>query len=275
MRQPTDIVHPAVHRGKAAHVPASTIAVLDVYREDMDGDSDLTPLPDGWQRALVIMAHPDDPEYGVGAAVATWTAAGKDVRYVLGTRGEAGIAGMLPEESARVREAEQRRAIAHVGVSELEFLDHRDGTIEYSSILRRDIAEAIRRHKPELVVTMNFHETWFPGAWNSADHRAFGLAVMDAVSDAANEWIFPDLSGDGFEPWAGVHHVAVNSPTGTHAVEVSDGVDAAIASLAEHAQYLAALSDDPVLDQARHQVLGVTGGPDAAKRYVRFDLYKM
>ncbi|WP_235940896.1 PIG-L deacetylase family protein [Paramicrobacterium fandaimingii] len=254
---------------------ASTIAVFAVYREDMDGDSDLTPLPDDWQRALVVMAHPDDPEYGVGAAVATWTSAGKDVRYVLGTRGEAGIAGMPPGESARVREEEQRRAIAHVGVSQLEFLDHRDGTVEYGPILRRDIAAAIRQHQPELVVTMNFHETWFPGAWNSADHRAFGLAVMDAVSDAANEWIFPDLADDGFAPWAGVRHVAVNSPTGTHMVEVADGVDAAIASLAEHKQYLAALSDDPILDQATRQVLGVTGGPDAVERHVRFDLYDM
>ncbi|PFG29464.1 PIG-L deacetylase family protein [Paramicrobacterium agarici] len=240
---------------------------------DAAAASDLTPLPDDWERALVIMAHPDDPEYGVGAAVATWTAAGKDVRYVLATRGEAGIAGMPPDESARVREAEQRNAIAHVGVSELEFLGHADGTIEYGPALRRDIAAAIRRHRPELVVTMNFHETWFPGVWNSADHRAFGLAVMDAVADAANEWIFPDLTADGLEPWPGVRHIAVNSPTGQHAVEVSVGVDAAIASLAEHAKYLAALSDDPIDDQARRQVLGATGGPDAAERYVRFDLY--
>jgi len=235
--------------------------------------SEFAPLPDDWQRALVIMAHPDDPEYGVGAAVATWTAAGKDVRYVLGTRGEAGIAGMPPDEAARVREGEQRRAIAHVGVTELEFLDHRDGTIEYGPILRRDIAAAIRRHRPDLVVTMNFHETWFPGAWNSADHRAFGLAVMDAVSDAANEWIFPDLSDDGLEPWANVKRIIVNSPTGQSAVEVSGGVDAAIASLAEHRKYLEALSGDPVLDQARRQVLGVAGGEDAAERYVRFYVY--
>lgn len=235
--------------------------------------SEFAPLPDDWQRALVIMAHPDDPEYGVGAAVATWTAAGKDVRYVLGTRGEAGIAGMSPDEAARVREGEQRRAIAHVGVSELEFLEHRDGTIEYGPILRRDVAAAIRRHRPDLVVTMNFHETWFPGSWNSADHRAFGLAVMDAVSDAANEWIFPDLSDDGLEPWAGVKRIIVNSPTGQSAVEVSGGVDAAIASLAEHRKYLEALSGDAVLDQARRQVLGVTGGEDAAERYVRFDVY--
>ncbi|MEO5832200.1 MAG: PIG-L family deacetylase, partial [Nakamurella sp.] len=66
------------------------------------------------------MAHPDDPEYGVAAAVAVWTAAGKDVRYVLATRGEAGIAGLPPAECAVEREQEQRRAITHVGVRQLE-----------------------------------------------------------------------------------------------------------------------------------------------------------
>ncbi|SEB49287.1 N-acetylglucosaminyl deacetylase, LmbE family [Paramicrobacterium humi] len=235
--------------------------------------AELTLLPDDWQRGLVLMAHPDDPEYGVAAAVACWTAAGKDVRYVLATRGEAGIAGLPPAESARVREQEQRRAITHVGVSELEFLDHRDGQLEYGIALRRDLAAVIRRHRPELVVTMNFADTWFPGAWNSADHRAFGRAVIDAVADAANEWIFPELTEQGLEPWADVRRIAVNAPTGRHAVEVSAGVDAAIASLAEHERYLAALSDAPVIEQARRQVQMATGGADAERPVVRFDVY--
>lgn len=234
--------------------------------------SDVTPLPDDWTRGLVLMAHPDDPEYGVAAAVACWTASGKDVRYVLGTRGEAGIAGMPPAESARVREGEQRRAISHVGVQSLEFLDNRDGQLEYGIALRRELAAVIRRHKPELVITMNFADTWFPGAWNSADHRAFGRAVIDAVADAANEWIFPELTEQGLAPWA-TRWIAVNTPAGSRAVEVSAGIDAAVASLAEHKQYLAALSDAPVIEQARAQVQMATGGADAAKRLVRFDLY--
>lgn len=242
-------------------------------RAEATNETKPEPIPDDWERALVLMAHPDDPEYGVGAAVATWTASGKDVRYVLGTRGEAGIAGMAPEESARVREGEQARAIAHVGVEQLEFLDHRDGVLEYGPTLRRDIAAAIRRHRPHLVVTLTHAETIVPGVLNSADHRAFGLAAVDAVADAANEWIFPELTQQGLEPWSGVSHIAVSSPGGAHGVEVSGGVDAAIRSLAEHIRYLEALSDRPVIEQARAQVLNLTGGPDASERYVRFTLY--
>lgn len=216
----------------------------------------LKPLPEDWQRALVIMAHPDDPEYGVAAAVATWTAAGKDVRYVLATRGEAGIAGVRPAESGPLRTDEQRRACTHVGVSALEFLDHPDGRLTEGVDLRRDIAAAIRRHRPELIVTLNHQDAGFrPGGWNTADHRALGRSVLDAVADAANEWIFPDLTET---PWSGVRWIAVAGTDPTHAVSVSAGIEPAVASLAEHRRYLAALSDDPVDEQARRQVELVT-----------------
>ena len=88
-----------------------------------------TPMPDDWQRALVVAAHPDDIEYGLAAAVAVWTAAGKEVHYLLATRGEAGMAGVPPEEAGPLREEEERRSAAVVGVTEVEFLDHRDGVL--------------------------------------------------------------------------------------------------------------------------------------------------
>src|SRR4051812_23484870 len=104
------------------------------------------PLPDDWESALVVAAHPDDIEYGAAAAVAVWTAAGKEVHYLLATRGEAGIAGIPPSEAGPLREEEERRSAAVVGVSEVEFLDHRDGVLEYGPTLRRDLAGAFRRH---------------------------------------------------------------------------------------------------------------------------------
>src|SRR3712207_1088293 len=156
------------------------------------------PMPDDWQRALVVAAHPDDIEYGLAAAVAAWTAAGKEVHYLLATRGEAGMAGMSPAEAGPLREDEERRSAAVVGVGEVEFLDHRDGVLVAGPELRRDLAAAIRRHRPEMVVTGYFGATWTPPGVspayvNSADHRALGQSVIDAVADAANEWIFPDL----------------------------------------------------------------------------------
>lgn len=141
-------------------------------------------MPTDWARALAVVAHPDDLEYGTAGAIAVWTAAGHEVRYLLVTRGETGIDGIAPPECGPLCEAEQRAAGAAVGVSVIEFLDHNDGVIEYGPPLRRDIAAAIRRHRPELVLTINHHAHWAGGVWNSADHRAVGMAVLDAVVDA-------------------------------------------------------------------------------------------
>ncbi len=224
-----------------------------------DQPAQLTPMPDDWSRALVIVAHPDDAEYGLSAAVAVWTAAGKDVRYVLATRGEAGIAGLPPAESAPARTREQIASSAVVGVHVVEFLDHPDGRLVEGVDLRRDLAAAIRRHQPELVLTLNFHETWGPGAWNSADHRALGRSVIDAVADAANEWIFPELTTHHLGPWQGTRWIAVASmSTATHAVDVSEGIETAVRALSEHRLYLAALSPDPVEEQASRQIGWVT-----------------
>jgi LmbE family N-acetylglucosaminyl deacetylase len=212
----------------------------------------LRPMPDDWQRCLAIVAHPDDLEYGVAGAIAAWTAAGRDVAYLLVTRGEAGIAGMSPDEARVVREREQRASAAVVGVTTVEFLDHRDGMIEQSLALRRDISRAIRRHRPELLVTLNHHDSWGGTSWNTADHRAVGRAVLDARGDAGNEWIFPELVAEGFQPWAGVRWVAVaSSPHATHAVDATGLLEKAVASLAEHSAYIRALSDEDPTEYAR------------------------
>jgi LmbE family N-acetylglucosaminyl deacetylase len=233
------------------------------------------PFPDDWQRALVVAAHPDDIEYGIAAAVAVWTSAGKDVHYLLATRGEAGMEGVTPETAGPVREEEERRSAAAVGVTEVEFLDHRDGVLVAGPELRRDLAAAIRRHRPELVVTGYFGATWTPPGVspsyvNSADHRALGQCVIDAVADAANEWIFPDLA----EPrWKGVQYIAVQDMSDPpHEVAVESQVEAAVRSLSEHRRYLELLSDVPVEEQAR-QVIDMSTLTEDDRRRVGFRLY--
>ncbi|MDN5858270.1 MAG: PIG-L family deacetylase [Pseudonocardia sp.] len=199
------------------------------------------PMPADWQRALVVVAHPDDLEYGGAGAVAVWTAAGRTISYLLATRGEAGIDTLAPSECGPLREAEQRAAAAEVGVDPVdgvEFLDHPDGLVTYGVPLRRDIAAAIRRHRPELVVTGNHRECWPGGHLNQADHVAVGTATIDAVRDAGNRWLFPEVG----ERWDGVRWVAVSgSPQSTHAVDIGPVFDRAVASLAAHREYLAAL----------------------------------
>src|SRR5215217_2609663 len=91
----------------------------------------LPTLREDWQRALCVAAHPDDLEYGSAWAVARWIAQGKQVASLLATRGEAGIDTMDPGEAAGVREEEERQGAREVGVDKVEFLDHRDGVVEY------------------------------------------------------------------------------------------------------------------------------------------------
>ncbi|MFD6415759.1 PIG-L deacetylase family protein [Streptomyces sp. NPDC060194] len=205
--------------------------------------STLPPMPDDWRRALCVVAHPDDLEYGCAAAVAQWTDEGREVVYLLATRGEAGIDGIAPDACAPLREREQRASAAVVGVETVEFLDHADGVVEYGVGLRRDIAAAIRRHRPELVVTLNHHDTWGDGvAWNTPDHVAVGRATLDAASDAGNRWIFPDA---GPERWDGVRWVAVaGSHRPTHAVASGPGFERAVRSLLAHRAYIEGLTDE-------------------------------
>lgn len=229
--------------------------------------SALEPMPMDWERALAVVAHPDDVEYGASAAIAAWTDEGKSVTYVLASRGEAGIDGIAPEACGPLREREQVEAAKIVGVSQVEFLDHPDGVIEYGVRLRRDLAAAIRRHKPEIVLTLNFGPTWPGGYRNSPDHRNVGEALLDAVGDAGNRWIFRDL---GLQPWNGVRWVAVaGSPNPTHAVDVTSTLDRGIASLQAHKAYLEGLGPGPMSDantflrEAAQQTANRFGGKPA------------
>lgn len=198
----------------------------------------LEPFPEEFERGLAVVAHPDDLEYGGAAAIARWTAQGRQIAYLLVTRGEAGIDTLAPAECGPLREAEQRAAAAEVGVDVVEFLDHPDGLIEYGVPLRRDIAAAIRRHRPDVVITVNHRETFPGGHYNMVDHRVVGQATLDAVRDAANRWLFPEVG----EPWSGVRQVLVlASPLATHAVDVEEQFDRGVASLRAHKAYLEAL----------------------------------
>jgi len=200
---------------------------------------ELETFPEDWDRALAVVAHPDDMEYGAASAVARWTSQGKDVRYLLLTKGEAGISSLPPEQVGPARMAEQIASCAVVGVTDVEFLDHPDGLIEANLVLRRDLAAAIRRNTPDVVLSINFREGWGAPSWNHADHRATGVALLDAVRDAANPWLFGDL---GIAPWDGVQLVAFgSSPVPTHAVDVTDTIEAGIESLKCHGLYLANL----------------------------------
>ena len=193
-------------------------------------------LPDeNFERVLCVVAHPDDMEYGTSAAVAKWTARGVEVAYLLLTAGEAGMQ-RPPEETRALRAAEQRAACDVVGVSSLTMLGHPDGMLVYSLELRRDIARAIRQFRPDVVVSGSWDVEFFAGL-NQADHRAAGLACVDAVRDADNTWVFPELAAtEGLPKWGATWLLVSGDSRPTHGVDVSgDPLERGIAALEAHA----------------------------------------
>ena len=230
----------------------------------------LPALPEQWSKAIAVVAHPDDLEYGAASAIARWTGQGKDVRYVLATRGEAGIDSIEPEQAAQLRTREQEASAATVGVSVVEFLDHPDGLVVNSLELRRDLAAAIRRHQPDVIIASNYRLRWSPhGPWNHVDHRELGVALPDAVRDASNRWLFTDAG----EPWSGVSWIAYASSTEpTHVVDVTDTIDAGVASLQCHRTYLDALGGDFDPDAFLRSGARSTGEPNGIGYGVSFEL---
>jgi LmbE family N-acetylglucosaminyl deacetylase len=237
----------------------------------------LQPLTEDWERALCVVAHPDDMEFGGAAAVARWTAQGKQVVYCMVTSGEAGIDSMTPDECREVCEAEQIESARIVGVDEIDFLGLPDGILEYGVPLRKAITEEVRLHRPDIVITNNFRDTWGGQSLNQPDHIATGRAVLDAVRDAGNRWLFSDQLVGGREPWAGVREVwCLGSPDATHAVDITDTFERGIESLRAHQTYIDGLGweqFDPAeflegMSRASGQRLGVAHG-------VSFEVFPM
>lgn len=211
----------------------------------MEMPSALPELPDAdFRKVLCVVAHPDDVEYGTSSAVARWTSQGTEVHYLLLTRGEAGMPNP-PEETARIRRAEQEAACAAVGVAGLQILHHPDGVLQPGLELRRDIARAIRQHQPDVVVTGSWEEEFVAGL-NQADHRVAGLATLDAIRDADNPWVFPDLVAEGLAPHKVRWFLVAGHTQPTHGVDVTgEPLARGIASLEAHAEYLGAIEGHP------------------------------
>ncbi len=231
----------------------------------------MEPMPEDWERAVAVVAHPDDLEYGAAAAVARWTSQGKHVAYLLATRGEAGIAGQDPETVGPLRVEEERRSAAVVGVSEVHFLNHPDGLVEYGLPLRRDLAAVLRAERPDVVVTMNFDLTWGDSnVVNHADHRVVGLAVLDACRDAANPWVFPEAG----PAWDGIKQAWVAATADpTHFVDVTATIEAGVASLREHRAYLDGLGREFDPDEFLRNMAGYLGLAAGCEYAVGFTRY--
>lgn len=224
-----------------------------------------------FERVLVVVAHPDDAEYGTSAAVSMWTERGIEVGYLLITAGEAGMQ-RPPAEAREVRAAEQRQACDIVGVDHLTILDFPDGMVEYGIELRKAIAHEIRTFKPDAVVS-GAGQLKVGWGLDHADHRAVGLATIDAIRDAGNQWLYTEQLRDGITAWE-ISTVLLTGTEPTHFVEVSEaGVDKAVASLAAHQEYLADIPEHPVpadFVPAMLQEVGTAAGVNHAMAFATY-----
>jgi LmbE family N-acetylglucosaminyl deacetylase len=156
--------------------------------------------PEHWtntQRILVILAHPDDPDFFCGAMISRWCQQGHEVHYCLLTKGQKGAQDVtvVPEELAQIRVREQQDAARELGVKSVEFLDYVDGEVIPDLIMHKKIVRVIRKWKPQILVTSD-PLNLFPNdsRINHPDHRAAGQAVVDAAFPAAgNAMFFPEL----------------------------------------------------------------------------------
>lgn len=194
-------------------------------------------LPD-IRRTLAVFAHPDDVDFGCAGTIAGWVDEGIEVAYLIVTRGDSGGFDDTPREAMPARrEAEQRAAGAAVGVHQVDFLDgHPDGTLTASLELRRQVSAAIRRFRPDRVLTSSPLRRWEHLTGPShPDHLAVGEATTCAVyPDSRNRFAFPELLDEGLEPWVVREIWYAGGPAPDHVVDVTDQVDRKIAAMRAH-----------------------------------------
>lgn len=203
---------------------------------------DLTAIP---ERVLVVVAHPDDIDFGIAGTAAVLTAAGCQVTYALCTSGEAGIPEEMDRaELAALREREQRAAAAQVGVTDVRFLGQPDGHLEANLHLRKVISRVIRQVRPNVVITQNPERRYERIFGSHPDHLACGEATVSAIyPDARNPHAHVELMAEGHEPWAVDWLWITQGRDPNLAVDITAVMDAKVAALSSHSSQVAWIED--------------------------------
>jgi LmbE family N-acetylglucosaminyl deacetylase len=190
------------------------------------------------ESAIVIVAHPDDPDFSCAGTMARWAKSGTRICYVLCTSGDVGIAepGMTREKAAQIREKEQREAAKIVGVHEVVFLGEPDGMLQPTLELRKKIVREIRRFRPEVVVTGDPTRVWSGNSYiNHPDHRAAATAALDATFPAAGQPnLFEELATEGLSAHKPRKVYVTSWEEADVFVNIEDTIDVKVAALRAH-----------------------------------------
>ena len=200
------------------------------------------------ERALVVVAHPDDLDFGAAGTIATWTEAGIEVSYCICTDGDAG--GFDPDvprsEIGGIRQAEQRAAAKEVGVEDVVFLGYPDGRLLVSVELRRDISRVIRQRRPQRLMMQSPERNWDRIYSSHPDHLAAGEAAIAAVyPDARNPFAHLDLAAEGLAAWTvpEVWVMAGGSGVANRYVDITDTFERKLSALRAHVSQTAHMDD--------------------------------
>ena len=191
------------------------------------------------ERILVVTAHPDDLDFGAGGTIAQWTAKGIAVSYCICTNGDQG--GVDPsisrEEMKRIRRQEQTNAGKVFGVTDIHFLDYRDGWLAPTIELRKDIVRVIRKVRPQRMLIQSPERNWNRLGASHPDHLAAGEAAIQAIyPDSGNRFAFEDLLHDEhLEPWEIKEAWVMMAEGNDHHVDITDTFPLKMQALAAHA----------------------------------------
>jgi LmbE family N-acetylglucosaminyl deacetylase len=212
----------------------------------------------GPTRALIVAAHPDDPEFGCGGTIATWGAEGKEFYYLVCTRGDKGSddPSMHTARLMEVRQGEQRAAAAVLGVKEVRFLDFRDGELAPNLDLRRAIVRVIRELKPDVVFTHDPATLYGTDFINHPDHRAVGQATLDAVFPTARDRLqYPEHEAEGLASHKVLDVYMWGSLNPNAFVDIGANFERKIESLRKHVIQVG--SAEGLADRLRERARGV------------------
>ena len=209
-----------------------------------------------FNRAMVVVAHADDAEYGCSGTVAKWCAYGWKVVYVICTDGSKGGSDreMTQERLSAIRREEQTNAGKVLGIADVAFLDYEDSKLEPTLDLRRDIAREIRRHRPDVLVCPYPMRNLDGAGWGVGhpDHLAAGEAALSAVFPTARDHMtFPEMLEEGLEPHKVAEVWVMGHPQPDHWVDVTDHMDTSARALAQHVSQIGERSVDELSEMMR------------------------
>jgi LmbE family N-acetylglucosaminyl deacetylase len=204
--------------------------------------------------AMVIVAHPDDAEFGCAGTVALWAREGWNIYYVLCTDGAGGgpdeatdVGIEAQREIIRTRKHEQRAAGEILGIKDVVFLDYPDGQLQPTIELRRALVRAMRRYRPTRVICQSPERTWTSTLTirrYHPDHLAAGEAAIEAIYPASqNPWAFPELMEEGLLPHKVSEVYIMGAPVANYAVDISTTIEQKLAALRAHASQIGSIPE--------------------------------